>query len=453
MNNGHVNTSFYDSAPGPSLQISPEELDQLDHGLSGLSQLADEMEAQQRVQVGFGNDMQGFQPQAPFTSHLHQPVSAPSSGGNNPFYPRSFINNTASAQQYNNAPFTSSPLVSIPKISNEQVHQNIITPPQSDFTKPTRSFLDVLKEERDKAIQEMQQLCEQRIHLVQKTEREKYAALENEYRTQLSKVQQDLDNMLHQQHNVLKLKNDVEMDIQQELTTVRADLSKERELRRAEREKYEQIVRDLRSKIGELERKLAELERSKGRRDGSPSSSITASSPRWGRGEREKLIGEYEDRIDRMQQANDQKVSKLIRQFEREKEATIQILKTRIQTELSLLVPKIQSQCQASYSKAIQRLKQDLSHDTQRKHQEAINRLKQEQAMELKIIQKQMREQHERERAELQKKLRSRFEVKLAEVKNDCERRLLERIKSSRRFDCHSDENSFLESENDSFVL
>lgn len=452
MNHGHINTSFYDSAPGASLQISPEELDQLDHGLSGLGHLADEMEAQQRVQVGFGNDMQGFQPQAHFTSHLHQPVSAPSSGGNNPFYPRSFINN-ANAQQHNNAPvpFTSSPIVSIPKISNDQIRQNIITPPQSDFTKPTRSFLDVLKEERDKAIQEMQQLCEQRIHLVQKTEREKYASLENEYRIQLSKVQQDLDNMLHQQQNVLKLKNDVEMDIQLELSTVRADLSKERELRRSEREKYEQIIRDLRTKIGELERKLAEL--SKGRRDGSPSSLMTASSPRWGRGEREKLIGEYEDRIDRLQQVNDQKVSKLIRQFEREKEATIQILKTRIQTELSLLVPKIQSQCQASYSKAIQRLKHDFSHDTQRKQQEAINRLKQEHAIELKIIQKQMREQHEREKAELQKKLRSRYEVKLAEVKNDCERRLLERIKSSRRFDRHTDENSFLESENDSFVL
>lgn len=293
------------------------------------------------------------------------------------------------------------------------------------------NFIDVLKEERDRTLKEMQRLCDQRVELVQRTEGEKLKALETQYRQQLNKVQQDLESMLRQQEHVIKVKNEVEDSLQKELETAQRDSRRQQELRKNERERYERMIADLKSKISELETRLKNVR----------TSSTTATRPSlrldWSSSNQEKRLVE-------MQRQHDTRIASLVRQFEREKESALQILKTRIKAEVSLLVPRIKEQCQRAFSEKLARTKEVLASHYRTHYEDQIRKLQEEQAMERRLWQRQMRENLEHDRHEIINKLKAKYELRILDVRNECERRILQRLRDSRHDVSLESDDSFV---------
>lgn len=239
--------------------------------------------------------------------------------------------------------------------------------------------------------------------------------LEADYKRQLSKLRFDLETVLRKQEEVHKLKNTVDQSLQKDLDKAKHDLRKERELRKNEKERLEERIRELENKIDQLSKKLKY----------SPILSdqpLTVSN-------RNKLLRDYETKISDLQHEHDEKISELIKQFEREKHSTMQILKTRIKSEISLLVPRIRQQCQDAFNQALLRSQEQTAQKYKERYSSVIKKLKEEHQAEKKFIQKQAREEIAAEKVAFEKRLKAKYEMKAMQIKNDCERRLLERLK------------------------
>ena len=154
--------SYYDSIVGPSMHISPEELDQLDHGLSHLSttlQFPTQEDQENRPLPNHSHHQypnqnfynpnpplsaplgQTFKPFAMNSSGYPQTLPVPPTSANNPFYPRS------NSHESDKPILQSSPIVlsranndDIMKPSAKYNNTNILTPPESDNQKQ-RSFI------------------------------------------------------------------------------------------------------------------------------------------------------------------------------------------------------------------------------------------------------------------------------------------------------------------------
>lgn len=309
----------------------------------------------------------------------------------------------------------------------------VLTPPSSQpysVEKPGHgqmSMVEVLKAERDKAIADMQHMCDQRVEAVQRSQADRVDLLEGEYRKQLAKLQLDLDNMLRQHQQVIKLKNEVEHGLQMELDVARRDLKREKDTRESEKERHARAMRETNERLRELQRSVVDGEEYKGR--GRRVTFSGSGSP----------AREYERRLAEMQRESDSKISGLARQFEKEKAAALEILKTRIKAEVNLLVPRIKEQCQRSYVQKMRQIKDTLAAQFRSQYEDTLRRMRDEHAMERRMWQRQMREQLEHERAEIAQKLKAKYELKIMDVKNECERRILQRLRDAKHSTEYSD--------------
>jgi hypothetical protein len=226
-------------------------------------------------------------------------------------------------------------------------------------------------------------------------------------------LQKDLDEMLYQHQQVIKLKNEVENGLQMELDVAKKDLRRERDQRESEREKLQRNIRDLKERIRDLERRPSGRTRTVSFADGDDRC-------------------DYQRRLVELQRENDAKISNLVRHFEKEKSAAIEILKTKIKAEISLLIPRIKEQCQRAYVGKIQDLRDSLSSQYRNQYEETVRRLKEEHVLERRVWQRQTRDQLEYCKSEIIQKLRAKYELRILDVQNECERRILDRM---RRYD------------------
>ena len=150
-------------------------------------------------------------------------------------------------------------------------------------------------------------------------------------------------------------------------------------------------------------------------------------------------FSEYERRLIEIQRDNDNKIGNLVRHFEKEKSSALEILKTKIRAEVSLLIPRIKEQCARIYSEKLGRVREALAQRFREQYEGQLHRMRDDHAVERRLWQRQLRDQIERERAEIAQKLRAKYEMRMLDVKNECERRILERLRGGRGGPDYSD--------------
>jgi chromosome segregation ATPase len=221
-----------------------------------------------------------------------------------------------------------------------------------------------------------------------------------------------MNMIVEKQDSVMRLKSEVESEIQKDLDQARADLKREWSHRKAEKERFEKQIKDLQGKVDELQKKLKKYTAGFGSTN-----------------DKSSVIRSYESKIGHLQQEHDQKIADLIKQFDREKHSALDIMKTRIKSEINLLVPKIRGQCQQAFNQALVRCQEETATRYREKYGSVIRRMKEEHQAEKRFIQKQAKETADHEKTEWQRRIKAKYEMKALELRNDCERKLIERMR------------------------
>lgn len=197
---------------------------------------------------------------------------------------------------------------------------------------------------------------EERIEGILRQEREKYEAMESNYRQQLEQL-------------------------------------KRNEFGYSEKLKLEQIIQDLRRQIDNLERQLSESKRF----SSSASSSATSNTDF--------------DKIEALKLHYDRKIANLVGQFEQEKASALEIMKTRAKAEINLIIPKLKSQLQAN----LERNQTEIVNKVKGQAQAYIQKLKQDFQMERQVLIEHLRRKHFEEIKQIKNQLQIKFEMRLNE--------------------------------------
>jgi len=232
---------------------------------------------------------------------------------------------------------------------------------------------------------------------------------EADHRRQLGALQQDLERMLQQHEQVIRLKNEVERGLQTQVETAGRQLAQERRAREADRERYTRVLREMRDRIRSLEATVGTLS-ARAPTTGPPGDAALADAKRQG----------------------DARIASLAKHFEREKAATVEVMKARFRAEVGLLVPRIKDRLQAAYRERIRSTETRMGELLRTEYDARIQRLQEEHAMEIKVMCRQMRQQVAQERADLAERFRQKYELRILDVRNECERRVLERIRHTK---------------------
>lgn len=423
----------------PTLNLRPEELDRLDASQIEPSEsptLRLEQQKYRNLEASIDGTLNKYstnrQTQAPFDVQRYGDVPTTMDPGG---YGNHFMAPPALAPN----PFLPASSAGIsPQIISSNNANMILTPPPSHpgtLEKPSggsqKSMIELLKMEKEQAIAEMQRLSDKRVEMVQFNEAERFKQQDREHRQQMLKVQAELEEMLRQHEQVIRLKNEVEHGLQLELGAARKDLHRERDMRLLDREKYTRTVRDLTERLREAEQRIAELEGIKRRNRVSFSTSNSSSS---------MSFDEYQERLKEIQKENDIKIANLARHFEREKSANHEIMKTRIKAEVNLLLPRIKEQYRLACVDKLRTLKEQLTAQFRAHYQEQLRKMQEEHAMERKLWQRQLRDQLEQERQSIMAKLKAKYEMRMLDMQNECERRILQRLRHERHEDTLPDE-------------
>jgi hypothetical protein len=212
--------------------------------------------------------------------------------------------------------------------------------------------------------------------------------------------------MLQQHEQVIRLKNEVERGLQTQVETAGRQLAQERRAREADRERYTRVLREMRDRIRSLEATVGTLS-ARAPTTGPPGDAALADAKRQG----------------------DARIASLAKHFEREKAATVEVMKARVRAEVGLLVPRIKDRLQAAYRERIRSTETRMGELLRTEYDARIQRLQEEHAMEIKVMCRQMRQQVAQERADLAERFRQKYELRILDVRNECERRVLERIR------------------------
>lgn len=410
----------YDSFAGPSLNLRPDELDRLD-----ASQLDPEVDSP-------SIDVERYR-------HLEESIDRTMAGVRD--Y-NNYTNNYSTANRVtgrlsDNVFEFSNP---IPPIAATAATDRMI-PPQSKLvlTPPSSqpnvynektSMGESLRVERDRVVSEIQRLCDQRIEHIQRKEEERIKQLQAEHEKQVRELQKDIDLMMHQQQQVLKVKGEMEKGLQNEIQTIRKELKREKDQRQGEKERYQKTIKGLNERIRQLEKKLASGGRNKYNRravsfydEHTDDDDFVSEQARY---------REYDGRIEEMQREYDAKTANLVRHFEKEKASALEILKTKVRAEISLLIPRMKEQCKQAYVDKVRSVRDELSLQLRSEYEAKLRRVREEHALERRLWQRQTRELVEKERIETVQKLKAKYELKLMDIRNECERRILQRLRNGR---------------------
>lgn len=142
----------------------------------------------------------------------------------------------------------------------------------------------------------------------------------------------------------------------------------------------EEIENRLKEKISLLSQKISNLERSNSTYGGGTSSISSSASSDWLR-EKEQ----YERRIKVMQRQYDAKISDLVHQFEREKGASLGILRERMRAEVGLLIPRIKESCKRHYQRISKESIDGLSFRLKNQYESLIAKIRSQNRAELRL--------------------------------------------------------------------
>ena len=212
---------------------------------------------------------------------------------------------------------------------------------------------------------------EERIEGILRHEREKYEAMESNYRQQLEHL-------------------------------------KRNEFGYSEKLKLEQIIQDLRRQIDNLERQLSETRQQQQQQQQHQQQQRGSSS-------------DFE-KIEALKLHYDRKIANLVGQFEQEKASALEIMKTRAKAEINLLIPKLKSQLQTN----LERNQSEVVNKIKGQAQVYIQKLKQDFQMERQVLIEHLRRKHFEEIKQIKNQLQIKFEMKLNE-----ERQKLQKNKSN----------------------
>lgn len=392
----------YDSFGGPTLMLRPEELDRLDASQIEPSEspsLAQDVERCRRLEEsihGTINAIKANAPSLPYQAsstsyHHHQP-------------PQQHAFATSPETITNSRPFAAKNVALTPPSSNDKPQLAF----HQEFPPLHGQILDNLGPQGQR-------------------ESETQAQAERNHRMYMEKLQNDIDELMKQHANVIKLKSEVEKGLQLELEVTRKDLRREREARETEKERYSRQIRELKDRIRSLETRLDEARDHRGGRR-PRAVSFAGDHDSFGRGGA-MTRGEYERKLADMQREHDAKIANLVRQFDREKAAALEILKSKVKAEVSLLIPRIKDKCQRVYAERFQSLRDSLASKFRQHYEDKVRMIREEAASERRMWQRQAREQIERERDEMEQKVKAKYELRLMDMKNECERRILQRLR------------------------
>lgn len=408
----------YDSFTGPTLHLRPDELDRLDASqLDPLTEDASGLEPYRRMESSIQGTLAAFSSSAP---RPHSQASAYA---------------TAAAERIPpNQPASS--------VGGNAMTSPVIAPrpqPIMNFTPPSSS-----QEGKDGG-----PAFGTRFEYAETTGGERL------YRENIRKLQADLDEMITHHKRVVGHWEEMERGLQSEISAARKELERERDGREAEKARYSRLIRELRTRIRELEDQL-EAQRSR-RSVRSVSFALSdeeyeedddgdylrleedeGEESRGRRGDRRRTARpvvdgrlECERRLVQVKKEHDSKVASLVRQFEKEKAAALEILKSKIRAEVSLLIPQIKERYQRAYEQRVESVRASTATQIKGQYEERLQRIREDHAMERRVWQRQAREQIERERRDLAKRLKAKYEMRLMDIENECERRILARVRQA----------------------
>lgn len=339
LNNG---SNAFSNLTLHSVHLSPEELAAIDHGLMSVygkqsySASAGSVDGNEKENNNLGfntpatgttskpNNFYGYNTPTPTPMIFTDPKTQNQQNQNQN---QNFYNRTPAAQ-------TSAPIPNY-------------TPQNQNFTPFSNQTPKIFDDNLIKSYEE-------RIERILIQEREKYEAMESNYRQQLEQL-------------------------------------KRNEFGYSEKLKLEQIIQDLRRQVDNLERQLSESK-------SSSSSSAAASNIDF-------------DKIEALKLHYDRKISNLVGQFEQEKASALEIMKTKAKAEINLIIPKLKSQLQAN----LERNQTEIVNKVKGQAQAYIQKLKQDFQMERQVLIEHLRRKHFEEIKQIKSQLQIKFEMKLNE--------------------------------------
>lgn len=308
--------SAYTNLTLHSVHLSPEELAAIDHGLMSVYGTGNSKSSEKENLI--------FNTPAPASQSANRPSTTNNYGYNTPTPTPMIFNDGKQAQ---NTLFQ----------RNNHYNDTYNTPQNTQNQTPyTPIFTNTYTSPVD---EKLIKTYEDRIEGILRQEREKYEAMESNYRQQLEQL-------------------------------------KKNEFGYSEKLKLEQIIQDLRRQIDNLERQLSET-----RRNGSTSSNT--------------------EKIEALKLHYDRKIATLVGQFEQEKASALEIMKTRAKAEINLIIPKLKAQLQANLernqSEIVNKIKaqaqnyiQKMKQDFQMERQVLIEHLRRKHFEELKQVKNQL---------------------------------------------------------------
>lgn len=413
----------YDSFTGPTLHLRPEELDRLDASqLDPLTEGASGLEPYRRMESSIQGTLAAFGSSSrPQSQALTYSAATDRTTSANPLQPASSVGGNA----------MTSPVIA----PRPQPIMNF-TPPSSNNQegKDTGPTFGTRFEYAETAA----------------TTTTTAGGGERFYRENIRKLQADLDEMITHHKRVVSHWEEMERGLQSEISAARKELERERDGRESEKTRYSRLIRDLRSRIRELEDQL-ETQRS---RRSARSVSFALSDEEEGGDDSDDYLTLEEDcqrqrdrrratrpmadgrlecerRLVQVKKEHDSKVASLVRQFEKEKAAALEILKSKIRAEVSLLIPQIKERYQRAYEDRVESVRASTASQIKSQYEERLQRIREDHAMERRVWQRQAREQIERERRDLAKRLKAKYEMRLMDIENECERRILARVRQA----------------------
>lgn len=399
----------YDSFGGPTLLLRPEDLDRLDASQIEPSEspsLAQDIERCRRLEESIHGTISAIKANAP--SH---PVTYHQAPSNN------YLSNYFTSPEAIPAgkPLAVRNVALTPSSSNDKPHNVYQESPKykPDFPAHGQILTSLSNDDpRDYTAEDVKQSQAERNH-----------------RLHMEKLQSDIDELMKQHANVIKLKTDVEKGLQLELEITRKDCRKEKEARESEKERHSRQVRDLKERIRSLERRLDEVrDHHRGIRRSRAVSFADDYNEDLGR-DSVMTRNDYERKLVEVQRDHDAKIANLVRQFDREKAAALEILKSKVKAEVSLLIPRIKDRCHKAYAERFQTLRDSLADKFRQHYEDKIRIIRDENSSDRRVWQRQVREQVERAREEIEQKLKAKYEMRLMDMKNECERRILQRLR------------------------
>lgn len=227
-------------------------------------------------------------------------------------------------------------------------------------------------------------------------------------------MQRDLDQLLRQQQHLESVKTDMTHALEEEIQDLKARLEDEHETHQRGKD-------DLKAVISKLKAQIEELRQRKSIFDDDEAVYGT---------EKKKMVKEYEQRIAGMKREHDLRITQLINQFEQEKRSAMDIMRTRIKTELSLIIPKLKQQFKDTYTQSITKARISAESAAQGKYEQALRSVREEHLRDKEQSLRDLKARYELERREWQEKLKEKYELRLMQARNECERQILNRLKT-----------------------